>query len=156
MSAALVINAPGINCDAELGRAFELAGAHAEFIHLNRLMDEPELIERFDLIGLPGGFSYGDAIAAGRIMAALIRQRLYRPLVEAVERGVPIFAPCNGFQIALESTPPAASRIAGPASNFLFRSSRNASGQGASAATSARSSSPTPTAKGASWSAMMT
>jgi len=103
MPAALVINAAGINCDAELGRAFELAGADAEFIHLNRLMDEPDLIERFDLIGLPGGFSYGDAIAAGRIMAALIRQRLYRPLVEAVERGVPIFAPCNGFQIAVQA-----------------------------------------------------
>jgi phosphoribosylformylglycinamidine synthase I len=103
MPAALIINAAGINCDAELGRAFELAGADAEFIHLNRLMDEPELIQRFDLIGLPGGFSYGDAIAAGRIMAALIRQRLYRPLVEAVERGVPIFAPCNGFQIAVQA-----------------------------------------------------
>lgn len=103
MPAALVMTAPGINCDVELGRAFELAGADAESIHLNRLMQEPRLIERFDLIGLPGGFSYGDAIAAGRIMAALIRQHLYRPLVEAVDRGVPIFAPCNGFQIAVQA-----------------------------------------------------
>jgi phosphoribosylformylglycinamidine synthase len=103
MPAALIVTAPGINCDLELGRAFELAGAHAESIHINRLMREPRLIDRFDVVGLPGGFSYGDAIAAGRIMAALVRQFLYRPLVDAVERGVPIFAPCNGFQIAVQA-----------------------------------------------------
>jgi len=103
MPDALVITAAGSNCDRELIHAFALAGAEVESIHLNTLCDEPELIDRFDLIGLPGGFSYGDAIAAGRIMAQLIRQHLYAALVRAVERGAPIFAPCNGFQIAAQA-----------------------------------------------------
>ena len=102
MPNALIITTAGIKCDRELAHAFTLAGGRVESIHLNRLLDDPALIDRFQLIGLPGGFSYGDAIAAGRIMAALMRQRLYPALVRAVERGVPIIAPCNGFQIAVQ------------------------------------------------------
>lgn len=102
MPSALVITAAGINCEGELARAFDMAGAAPQFVHLNRLMAEPRLVEQFDLIGLPGGFSYGDAVAAGRIAAALMRRTLYRALVEAIERGVPIIAPCNGFQIAAQ------------------------------------------------------
>lgn len=99
MANALIITAAGINCDGELGRAFELAGAQPEFVHLNQLIAEPSIIDSFDLIGVPGGFSFGDAIAAGRVMAALMRQHLYAAFVRAIERRVPIFAPCNGFQI---------------------------------------------------------
>lgn len=102
MPRALIITAAGINCDLELARAFELAGATPEFVHLNRLMARPDLIDQFDLIGLPGGFSYGDAIAAGRIAAHLMRRTLYANFVRAIERGVPIIAPCNGFQIAVQ------------------------------------------------------
>ena len=102
MPNALIITSAGINCDRELAHAFQLAGATVESLHLNQLLDEPEIVDRYQLIGLPGGFSYGDAIAAGRIMAALMRQRLYPALVRAVERGVPIIAPCNGFQIAAQ------------------------------------------------------
>ncbi|MCI0630487.1 MAG: phosphoribosylformylglycinamidine synthase subunit PurQ [Phycisphaerales bacterium] len=102
MPRALIITTAGINCDRELGRAFELAGAHPEFVHLNRLMAQPRLIDQFDLIGLPGGFSYGDAIAAGRIAAQLMRRTLYASFVRAIERGVPIIAPCNGFQMAVQ------------------------------------------------------
>jgi phosphoribosylformylglycinamidine synthase len=54
------------------------------------------------LIGLPGGFSYGDAIAAGRIAAHLMRQALYPAFVRAIDRGSPIIAPCNGFQMAVQ------------------------------------------------------
>ena len=102
MPTALVITAAGINCDLELGHAFTLAGATPEFVHINRLMNEPAIIDRFDLIGIPGGFSYGDAIAAGRIAAHLMRRTLYPALVRAIERGTPIIAPCNGFQIAAQ------------------------------------------------------
>jgi len=102
--AALVITAAGINCDGELAEAFALAGAAVESIHLNTLIAEPSILDRFDLIGLPGGFSFGDAVAAGRIMAALIRRHLYDAIVRAVtDRGVPVFAPCNGFQIAVQA-----------------------------------------------------
>lgn len=103
MPLALVITAPGINCDLELVQAFREAGADVESILLKRLTQEPSLIDRFDLIGLPGGFSFGDDIAAGRIMATLVRQSLYGKLVEAIERGTPMICPCNGFQIAVQA-----------------------------------------------------
>ncbi len=99
---ALILTAAGINCDRELAHAFDLAGAAPQFVHLNDVLEKPKLLDRFDLIGLPGGFSFGDAVAAGRIMATMMRQRLYQPLVNAIERGVPIIAPCNGFQIAVQ------------------------------------------------------
>lgn len=102
MPDALIITTAGINCDRELSHAFTLAGADVTSLHLNQLLDDPTIIDRFQLIGLPGGFSYGDAIAAGRIMAVLMRQKLYPALVRAVQRGVPIIAPCNGMQIAAQ------------------------------------------------------
>jgi phosphoribosylformylglycinamidine (FGAM) synthase-like amidotransferase family enzyme len=99
---ALVITAPGINCDLELAQAFEAAGARVESIPLVRLGREPSLIDRFDLIGLPGGFSYGDDVAAGRVLATLIRRTIYPALCAAIDRGCPMIAPCNGFQVAVQ------------------------------------------------------
>ena len=100
---ALIMTGPGINCDGELARAFESAGAQAEKVLLSTLRRSPSLIDRYDLIGLPGGFSYGDDAGAGRIMAQLIRRDLYPALRDAVARSVPMIAPCNGFQIAVQA-----------------------------------------------------
>jgi len=98
----LILRTAGTNCDRELAHAFALAGAATETIHLHRLIDEPTLIERFDLIGLPGGFSYGDDIAAGRILANRLRHQLLGPLRDAVTRGVPMIGICNGFQVLVK------------------------------------------------------
>jgi phosphoribosylformylglycinamidine synthase I len=100
---ALVITAPGINCDGELAHAFEAAGARAERVLLSALARDPSRIARADLIGLPGGFSFGDDIAAGRIMGALMRREVYPALRDAAARGVPMICPCNGFQIAVQA-----------------------------------------------------
>ena len=102
VGSALVITAPGINCDAELAEAFSLAGARPVLETLQSLRRNPGRVDRHRWIGLPGGFSYGDDIAAGRVMAALMRRDLYPALAAAVRRGVPIIAPCNGFQIAIQ------------------------------------------------------
>ena len=102
MPSALVITAPGINCDLELAQAFRAAGAEVESIPLARLARDPGTIDRFELIGLPGGFSYGDDVAAGRILATLIRRSIYPALRAAIERGCPMIAPCNGFQVAVQ------------------------------------------------------
>ena len=99
---ALVLTAPGINCDLELVRAFECAGAQVEAIPFQQLARSPSMLDRFDLFGLPGGFSFGDDIAAGRVLAVLIRKSLYPALHAAIERGCPMIAPCNGFQIAVQ------------------------------------------------------
>lgn len=98
----LIIRTAGTNCDAELAYAFEQAGATTQTIHLSRLIDEPELIGTFDLIGFPGGFSYGDDIAAGRILANRLKHRLMKPLQDAAKRGVPMIGICNGFQVLVK------------------------------------------------------
>lgn len=100
---ALIIRTAGINCDRELAHAFERAGAAVRMEHLNRLIAEPALLEQADLLGVPGGFSYGDDIAAGRIFANRLRHRLLEPLRAAVRRGVPMIGVCNGFQVLVKA-----------------------------------------------------
>ncbi len=102
MTKALIITAPGINCDLELAEGFTLAGATPWSVHINELLEKPSLIDEADLVGMPGGFSYGDSVAAGRIMANLMRKTLYPKFVDALRRGVPMITPCNGFQIAVQ------------------------------------------------------
>src|SRR5262249_6192432 len=62
---ALILRAPGANCDAEAQFAFQLAGAHAEGLHINRLREQPALLQQFQILVVPGGFTYGDDVAAG-------------------------------------------------------------------------------------------
>ena len=98
----LIIRTTGTNCDLELAHAFELAGARVQTVHLNRLIDDPALLREADLIGFPGGFSYGDDIAAGRIFANRLRHRLLGPLQQAIERGAAVIGICNGFQVLVK------------------------------------------------------
>lgn len=99
---ALIVRAAGTNCDAEMVRAFELAGAASTLLHVDRLIADPALVQGFDLIGFPGGFSYGDDIASGRIFAMKLRERLYPALREAAVRGCPMIGACNGFQVLVQ------------------------------------------------------
>jgi phosphoribosylformylglycinamidine synthase I len=96
---ALVVRTAGINSEVELCRAFTLAGASVDLVHLDRLIQDPAQIRRYDLIAFPGGFSYGDDISSGRIMAMHTRQRLLPELQAAANRGVPMIGICNGFQV---------------------------------------------------------
>ena len=102
MTRALVIRTAGTNCDAELCRAFEMAGAPADLVHLDTLIAHPQRIDAYDLIGFPGGFSYGDDVASGRLFAMRVRERLYGPLRAAAERGAPMIGVCNGFQVLVQ------------------------------------------------------
>ncbi|HED66306.1 MAG TPA: phosphoribosylformylglycinamidine synthase I [Planctomycetes bacterium] len=99
---ALVLRAAGTNCDAELLRAFERAGARTRLLHLNALSADPALLEEVSILGLAGGFSYGDYVAAGRVFGAELRHRLDDPLRRYIERGGLVFGVCNGFQILIE------------------------------------------------------
>jgi len=99
---ALVIRTAGTNCDTELVRAFALAGAAPELVHLDALCADPGAMGGYDLIGLPGGFSYGDDIASGRIKAAYMRDALLDQLLGAVDRGAAVIGICNGFQVLVQ------------------------------------------------------
>ncbi len=99
----LVLRAPGTNCDEETAYAFERAGAVAERVHVNRLIDNPALKDRYQILCLPGGFSYGDDIAAGRILATRMRKHL-ADLVDTFVRGGGdrlVLGICNGMQVLM-------------------------------------------------------
>jgi len=98
----LLIRAPGTNCDRELIHAFELAGAAASDVHIDALIADPAPLDAAQIIAFPGGFSYGDDVAAGRIFAHRLRQRLLEPLQNAVQRGTPVIGICNGFQVLVK------------------------------------------------------
>ncbi len=102
MANVLVIRAAGTNCDTELVRAFRLAGAEPTLVHLDALIADATAIDRADIIALPGGFSYGDDIASGRVFAAKLRAHLQQPMLRAVDRGACVLGVCNGFQILVQ------------------------------------------------------
>lgn len=99
----LVLRAPGTNCDGETAFAFERAGGKVERLHVNRLLESPQQINDYQVLCLPGGFSYGDDIAAGRILGNQIRHHLVSQLQEFKAAGKLILGICNGFQILLKS-----------------------------------------------------
>jgi len=99
----LILRAPGSNCDQETAFAFEVAGAKAEVVHLNRLLEKPALAADYQILSIPGGFSYGDDIAAGRIFGNQIRHHLRDTLQEFRAAGKLILGICNGFQILIKS-----------------------------------------------------
>ena len=99
----LILRAPGANCDQEAAFAFEQAGAKATLLHVNRLLERPGQLGDYQILCLPGGFSYGDDISAGRILANQIRHHLFETLQEFKAAGKLIIGICNGFQILIKS-----------------------------------------------------
>ena len=99
---ALVLRSAGTNCDGETVRALELAGATTTLLHLNQLARDPAPLFEQQLLVLPGGFSYGDYVAAGRIFGLELRTRLLEPLQRFVAEGGFVLGICNGFQILVE------------------------------------------------------
>ena len=97
----LLLRAPGTNCDQETAYAFELAGAEVASVHVNRLVDDPGLGRDFQILCFPGGFSYGDDIAAGRILAQRLKVHLTDLIAEFLEQDRLVLGICNGFQVML-------------------------------------------------------
>lgn len=99
----LILRAPGTNCDIETAYAFELAGAKTERVHINRLLKEPSRADAFQILCIPGGFSYGDDVAAGRILANQIQHHLTDVMSKFRDDGKLILGICNGFQVLIKS-----------------------------------------------------
>jgi phosphoribosylformylglycinamidine synthase len=99
----LVLRAPGTNCDQETAFAFQQAGGVADVVHVNRLLERPHLPRDYQLLCIPGGFSYGDDVAAGRILGNLIYHHLNDALAEFKAAGKLILGICNGFQVLIKS-----------------------------------------------------
>ena len=99
----LILRAPGTNCDEETAHAFALAGGAPERWHVNRVLEEPQRLADFQILCIPGGFSYGDDIAAGRILGNQIRHHLADALQAFRDAGKLILGICNGFQVLLKT-----------------------------------------------------
>lgn len=101
--ATLILRAAGTNCDGETAYAFQLAGARTESLHINRLLEKPAILDQFEILAFPGGFSYGDDIAAGKILANQLVHHLGDALRRFIESGKPVIGICNGFQILVKT-----------------------------------------------------
>lgn len=99
----LILRAPGTNCDQETAFAFQRAGAAAETLHVNRVLENPRRLAEFQILCIPGGFSYGDDLGAGRILATQMRGHLAPQLGEFKSEGKLILGICNGFQVLVRS-----------------------------------------------------
>ena len=63
----------GINCDHETAAVFRLVGAEADRLHVNRLIESPDLLSSYDILAIPGGFSFGDHLGSGRLLGNRLR-----------------------------------------------------------------------------------
>jgi phosphoribosylformylglycinamidine synthase II/phosphoribosylformylglycinamidine synthase I len=95
----LVLTGPGINCDGETLEACRAAGAEAEAVHLNELLDGTRGFDDFGMLVLPGGFSYGDHLGAGAMLSTVLRHRFLDDLHRFIADGRPVLGICNGFQV---------------------------------------------------------
>lgn len=100
---AMIIHASGTNRDHDVAWALELAGATPEIVHINALRDGESNLLDYQMMVLPGGFSYGDDLGAGKLWAIALRHRLGEDLAAFVDRGHPVVGICNGFQALVKS-----------------------------------------------------
>ena len=98
-----VLYAPGTNCHEETIAAIEIAGGSAKLVLLRDLMDGRERLDDYQAAVVPGGFSYGDHLGAGRIFGTAIVARLRDQLKAFLDAGKPMLGVCNGFQVLTEA-----------------------------------------------------
>jgi phosphoribosylformylglycinamidine synthase I len=98
----LVLRSAGTNCDGEAVWALEAAGAVAERVHINEFLEGRRDLGEFQGLVVPGGFSFGDDIASGKVFANKLLYRLHDPLLKFQQDGKPILGICNGFQILVK------------------------------------------------------
>jgi len=99
----IVLRTAGTNCDQETAFAFQRAGASAELVHVNELRRAEKSLNDYHILALPGGFTYGDDIASGKILANEIRYKLERDVQQFIADGKLIVGICNGFQILVKA-----------------------------------------------------
>ncbi len=99
----LVLRSAGTNCDKETAFAFFKAGSQAELVHINQLKAKEKKISDYHILALAGGFSYGDDIAAGKILANELKYALIDELKAFINQGKLIIGICNGFQVLVKA-----------------------------------------------------
>lgn len=99
----LVMRVAGTNCDMETEWAFKLAGGLPERVHINRIKKGGKKMKDYQVLVIPGGFSYGDDISAGKVLANEIRHNINDDINLFIEEGKPVIGICNGFQVLVKA-----------------------------------------------------
>ena len=106
---ALVITGYGINCEEEMAAAYKLAGADAEIVHLNDIFLGKCSIHNYDILNFPGGFSFGDDLGSGKVMANKLKFKklksgklFFDDIKDFLDEGKFILGICNGFQFLVK------------------------------------------------------
>jgi phosphoribosylformylglycinamidine synthase I len=99
----LILRAPGTNCDGETAFALEQAGSVVDSAHINQLVRRDRLIADYQIVVIPGGFTYGDDVSAGKILANELKLKLGDDIRRFVESGGLILGICNGFQVLVKA-----------------------------------------------------
>lgn len=97
-----VLRTAGTNCDEETKFAFADLGAAAELVHINQLLKKEKRLKDYQILAIPGGFTYGDDISAGKILANQLRYQLWDEVQEFIKEGL-IIGICNGFQVLVKA-----------------------------------------------------
>ena len=98
-----VLRTAGTNCDRETAFAFQKVGATCDFVHINKLISSREILDEYKILAIPGGFTYGDDIASGKILANELKNSLNEEIIKFITRGKLIIGICNGFQVLVKS-----------------------------------------------------
>ncbi|MDQ5954492.1 MAG: Phosphoribosylformylglycinamidine synthase [Patescibacteria group bacterium] len=95
----IIMSGYGLNCEEETKFAFEWAGGNADIVHINDLIKNPPILQNYDILAFPGGFSYGDDTGSGKAYANKFKNHLSKELQEFLNRNTLVIGICNGFQI---------------------------------------------------------
>lgn len=98
-----VLKTDGINCDMEMAYAFESSGGSPEIVHINQLRSGERSLSDFSALAIPGGFSYGDDIASGKVLATELTSYLSDQLQGFIDEEKPVIGVCNGFQVLVRT-----------------------------------------------------
>ena len=99
----IILRAPGTNCDGETAFAFQQAGAVTSLVHINQLVRGEKRLADYQIMVVPGGFTYGDDISAGKVLANELRLKLGEDMLRFVESGRLVLGICNGFQVLVKA-----------------------------------------------------
>ena len=98
-----ILRSDGTNCDQELYYAFEKAGGISEYVHVNEFRNKSRKFTDFQIVALPGGFSYGDDIASGKVLAVELMSKLSEDLKKFIDKNGYLLGVCNGFQTLIRT-----------------------------------------------------
>ncbi len=103
MKKAIVLKAPGTNNDYEVHHALKESGAEPQIVHINELAGKRKMLEDYAILVIPGGFSYGDDLGAGKVFSLFLEYKLRESLIKFIKSGRIVLGVCNGFQVLVKS-----------------------------------------------------